>query len=196
MSLENNKRNLQELKGSDFEIADGQPDIIGWDIKDESGTTIGKVKDLLFDEASRKVRYIITKLDVEDDNVDGRKVLVPIGVARLHESDDDVIIQGISLAEIQTLPLYNKDQFTHEHEHSIRNVFARLGGAGAAGASGLQNTAESDFYNHHHFNEDNFYGSRYKHTESKTLPVSQEELQAGEREVEGSGVRLRSRFDE
>ena len=50
---------LEELRGSGYEIANGQPDISHWDVKARNGKKIGKVKDLLFDPASRKVRYLI-----------------------------------------------------------------------------------------------------------------------------------------
>lgn len=67
MSTENARNShLQELGGSNYEIAEGQPDIRGWDVKDQSGNKIGKVKELLFDEPSRKVRYIVTKINGRD----------------------------------------------------------------------------------------------------------------------------------
>jgi hypothetical protein len=38
MQAENKRHTrLQKLKGSDYEIEDGQPDIRGWDVKDSSG---------------------------------------------------------------------------------------------------------------------------------------------------------------
>lgn len=64
MSNENTNKRLQELGGSDFEIAEDQPDIRGWDVKDENGKKIGEVDELIFDEQSRKVRYIV--LDLEE----------------------------------------------------------------------------------------------------------------------------------
>jgi uncharacterized protein (TIGR02271 family) len=194
MSTENLRNNrLQELSGSDYEIADGQPDIRGWDVENESGETIGKVKELLFDETSRKVRYIITKLDLEDSNLDGRKVLVPIGIATLHKEDDDVVLPGVTLAQLQSLPEYDKDNFSPETEHSIRNIFGGVGGAvaGAALAPGSRN--DDSFYDHDHFNEDNLYKNR---NNNQTIPVIEEELQVGKREVNTGGIRLKSRIVE
>ena len=89
----NNYNNLEELGGSHFEIVDGQPDIKGWDVKNEQGKKIGEVDELLFDPSSRKVRYLIVDIDDNDlDLDDDKKVLIPIGVAELYTSksmDDD-----------------------------------------------------------------------------------------------------------
>jgi hypothetical protein len=47
----------------DFKIADGEPDIRGWDVRGADGQKLGKVEDLLVDTAALKVRYIEVKLD-------------------------------------------------------------------------------------------------------------------------------------
>ncbi len=36
-STEQTGKHLEKLKGSDFEIKDGEPDIRGWDVKDRDG---------------------------------------------------------------------------------------------------------------------------------------------------------------
>ena len=189
MSTENNKSRIQELGDSNYEIADGQPNIKGWDVKDGTGNKVGKVKELLFDTSSQKVRYIVTKLSEGDD----KKVLVPIGIAQLDENDDDVLLPGVTSAQLQSLPEYDKDSFTSDTEHTIRNVFAGVGGAAVAGAAvGGDN---DEFYNHNHFNDEALYGRRAG-KQSETIPVIQEELQVGKREVETGGMRLRSRIVE
>ena len=194
MATENiNNSRLQELGGSDYEIAEGQPDIRGWEVRDSSGNKIGKVKELLFDESSRKVRYMVTKLTSDDDALDDRKVLIPIGIGQLHENDDDVILPGVTTAQLQSLPEYDKDNFNVDTEHKIRSVFAGVGGAALAGAA--PTTGGDDFYSHDHFNEDNLYSNRARKDEG-TIPVIQEELQVGKREVATGGVRLRSRIVE
>ena len=211
MSQENvSNRQLQELSHSDYEIADGQPDIKGWDVKDESGKNIGEVKDLLFDETSRKVRYLIVDFDGNDFDLDDRKVLVPIGIANLHQNDDDVILPGVTASQLQSLPSYEKGNLTTDTEHSIRNAFAGIGGAAVAGnalTSKAGTNVDDVFYDHDHFNEDNLYRNRMpaaNTTETnsteihagETIPVIKEELQVGKREVETGRIRLRSRIVE
>ncbi len=209
MSTENStNRNLKELSGSKYEIVDGEPDIRGWEVRDDNGKKIGKVKELLFDESSRRVRYLIMNFKDNDFDIDtdtDRRVLVPIGVARLHEKDDDVVLPGITIAQLQSLPEYDEDNLTPENEHNIRNVFAGAGGAALAGAA--LNTGDNDntsnihsdetFYDHDHFNEDNLLKNRTgSGNSSETIPVIQEELQVDKREVETGRVRLRSRIIE
>ena len=73
-----NRQRLQELSGSDYKIAENQPDIEDWKILDTTGKKVGKVKDLLFDESAMKVRYIVTNLkkgDWLDDDRDIRESL-------------------------------------------------------------------------------------------------------------------------
>jgi uncharacterized protein (TIGR02271 family) len=80
---------LEELGGSNYEIVDGEQNIKGWDVKNEQGKKIGEVDELLFNPASRSVRYLVVDLDdneLELEN-DDRKVLIPIGLAELHSDD-------------------------------------------------------------------------------------------------------------
>lgn len=207
MATENNRNTrLQKLSGSDFEIVDGESDIRGWDVKDSSGKQIGEVQELVFDFESRKVRYLVVDLEDNDLGLDSRDVLVPIGIAELHESDDDVILNGVTAEQISSLPEYDEDRFDTEHETSVRNVFGGLGGetlaggalaGGAIAASTTNSGHEDDFYNHEHFNDQNLYKNRSGKSENDiTIPVVEEELQVGKREVETGGVRLRSRIVE
>jgi stress response protein YsnF len=87
MALEENKYDhLVELGDSDFEIVDGEPNIKGWDVKNEIGQQIGEVDELLFDPQSRQVRYLVVDLDGNKLGLDeDKKVLVPIGVAELYD---------------------------------------------------------------------------------------------------------------
>jgi hypothetical protein len=158
---------LQELRGSGFEVIDGQPDIIGWDIKTRSGKKAGVVHDLLFDNELHKVRYIIADLGKNELDLAGRRVLIPIGIAELytkssrrrHEvdpafstydplSDGNVVyIPSTSAAQLDALPLYEKGRLSRHTEIAIRNILVPA----------EANRPEDEFYRHDHFNEDNFY---------------------------------------
>lgn len=200
MSNENKNKRLQELGGSDYEIAEGQPDIRGWDVKDANGKTIGEVDELIFDVQSLKVRYIVLDLEGNVLDLDTRDVLVPVGIAQLQDKGDDVILSGVTADQIRSLPEYNKDMIDADAENKIRNVFAGAGGAALTGAAltpGAGRDSDDDFYNHDHFNEDNLYRNRKANAENTTtIPVIEEELQVGKREVEKGGIRLRTRVVE
>src|SRR5688572_19015698 len=109
-SKDNNNRRLEELKGSDYKIVDEQPDIKGWSLYDAQHHKLGEVDDLLFDPAARKVRYIIADLDGNDLDIEEKEVLIPIGIAELHESEDEVILPNVTASQLSALPEYNDDR--------------------------------------------------------------------------------------
>lgn len=190
---------LLALSGSDFEIADGQPNVKGWDVKDAHGKQIGDVDDLIFNPNTNKVVYLVVDQDDNElDLTEDKKVLIPIGMAELHEKDDDVILSSVSVAQLNELPAYEKGNITSETERTIRNILS--GSAVGAGAAAL--TGNEDFYQHEHFNDDKFYGRRQQQntddltsTDQTTtsIPVIEEKMEVGKREVETGGVRLKSR---
>ena len=56
METNNSFSRLRELRGSGYEIVDGEPDIIGWSIRDTADRKLGVVHDLLFVPEQQKVR--------------------------------------------------------------------------------------------------------------------------------------------
>jgi stress response protein YsnF len=185
----NGYNHLEELGGSDYEIVDGEPNIKGWEVKNGAGEKIGEVDELLFDAQARKVRYLIVDLDDNELELeDDREVLIPIGVAELHEKDDEVIVSNVTAEQLNELPAYEKDKVTPEIESEVRRIFE---GGALAGAAVYDS---QEFYDHDHFNEDKFYSR--PSTDTATLPVIEENLQVGKREVETGGARLTSRLVE
>ena len=181
---------LQNLKDSDYEVATGEPDIRGWDVRDQTGKHLGEVEDLIFDPQARKVRYMVVEVDKNYDTNSNRNVLVPIGLAELHKTDNDAFLPGITPEQLAALPQYN-GTVTSDIENNIRNVLA-----GAGGAALLTGTADnaSDFYNHEHFNEDNLFKNR-KDTDT-TIPIIEESLNVGKQTIETGGAYIRSRIIE
>lgn len=199
----NDRNRLQELGGSDFQIAEGEPNIKGWTVKDPQGNTIGEVEELLFDPQTRKVRYIVLDLEGNYFDLDPRHVLIPIGVAELQDSDDDVILPNITADQLQALPVYEKGSLTRDTEMSVRNVFGGMGaaGAGAAAAVAGRDTRDTeDFYNDPAYDEERFYRNRPSTTGTpegdKTIPIIKEDLNVGKREVETGATNIRTRIVE
>ena len=145
---------LQELDRSDFEIVDGQPDIRGWDVKNDAGHKIGEVEDLIIDARQKKVRYMVVDLDDNELKVDHRKVLIPIGLAELHREDDDVIVPGVAAEQLMRLPKYDRESLTPEVERTICSAFGRNTSPSADGEG------DSAFYSHDYYNDDNLYRQR------------------------------------
>jgi len=162
---DNASTRLRHLKGSDYEVADGQPDIRGWDVKDINGKTIGEVDDLIFDERTLKVRYMAVDLDDNDfDLDDDRNVLIPIGYGEIPEKDDVIIIPNVTADQLSSLPVYDHEKLiTPEDEYRTRNVFT---GAGAAAAT--TGVVDDDFYNHHYYDQENLHRRRNPLYEDKS----------------------------
>ena len=148
-------RYLQELSNSDFQIVDGEPNITGWEVKNEAGTYIGEVEELLFDPQSRAVRYIV--IDLEDNlmNLENKKVMIPLGIAHLHTSDDEVVLPSLHIDQFNALPHYDKANIGPEMEVQIRNII------GSPAALRIEDTItefdQDTFYTHHHFDKGRFY---------------------------------------
>lgn len=170
--MEENEHNntalrLEELSGSDFEIADHQPDITGWDIVDSAGYDIGEVEDLIFDKESRKVRYIVSNVHFEVEE-NSRLVLIPIGIVTLDEDDDEVIIPELSASYLPTLPEYKAGTIVSPAEElAIRYAFLGNGGLDITSEDPYTSHPD-DFYTHEHFNEENF--RRRNHPDRGTMP--------------------------
>lgn len=151
----NEYRRLEELGGSDYEIAEGEPNIKGWKIKDNLDGKLGKVDELLFNPLSRKVRYLIAELDKDVFAWDkDRKVIIPIGLAELHESEDDVYLPGLTIEQLANAPVYIKDSFNFDDEIAVRNAFGTY-----TETPGVYD--EQTFYEHDHYNQRNLYGRRF-----------------------------------
>jgi sporulation protein YlmC with PRC-barrel domain len=149
----NRKNTLEELGGSDYKIVDGQPNIKGWEVKDQLGRDLGDVDELLFDPESQKVRYIVLDLDDNELDLEDRKVLIPIGLAQLHEEDDDVILPDVTVEQLSALPAYDFDSFTSDVEKKIYSVFS--------GNAGLDVSENSSLYEHDYYNESNLMHRRH-----------------------------------
>lgn len=142
---------LDEL--DDFQVAEGDPDVRGWDVVTSDGRRIGEVDELLVDTTAMKVRYL--DVDLEDDVVgepgEDRHILIPIGYARLHEDDDRILVDGLHSSDIAALPAYSHEPVTREYEMSVIQRYDPDFSAGAAGGG---------IYDTHGYDENRFYGKR------------------------------------
>ena len=160
-------RRLQELDRSDFEIVKGEPDIRGWDVKNNSGQKIGEVEELIVDAQKKKVRYMVVDLDDNELKLDHRKVLVPIGLAELDREDDDVILSNVEASHFSSLPDYDKNQLTPEVE---RRICTTLGRGNETMTSTSTEEHHPNFYKHDYYNDDNLY----RHRLHQAQPVNKE----------------------
>lgn len=113
---------LEELKN--FQVADGDYDIRGWEVRTPDDRKIGKVEELIVDPQERRVRYMEVKVDHKALGFDDdRHILVPIGAARLREDGHDVLIERLPAQGLAGAPAYKRGPITRDYETSLRDYY-------------------------------------------------------------------------
>lgn len=148
------EHHLEELSHKHYyDISEEDPDIGHWNIVDDSAKKIGEVKDMLFDPKTKKVRYLITNLKDGMFEVN-RRVLIPVGRARLNKEAHTVELPTVTREQITSLPDYNgPTDLTERDEKKVRDTFA-----GVESNDGERFVYDREtFYDHEDFNENRFY---------------------------------------
>lgn len=173
---------LDEL--SDFKVADGDPDVRGWDVLSADGQRIGSVENLLVDTAAMKVRYLDVDLDDELLSTDrDRHVLVPVGYARLDRDENRVRVDALNSTDVGALPAYTHEPLTRDYETTVRTSWDRDSQTASAGT-------ENDFYAHDSFSDDRFYGREQQGVGEERVTLSEEQLAVGKRQHEAGAVNV------
>jgi uncharacterized protein (TIGR02271 family) len=107
----------------DFELAEGNPDVRGWEVNASDGQKVGEVADLIIDQAAERVKYLDVEVDKKVATSKGQHVLIPIGAAQLDEHDDRVILTGIGSSQLGNLPAYQNQAVTKEFETRVQQAF-------------------------------------------------------------------------
>jgi PRC-barrel domain len=144
---------LKELHSSEFEMVKGEPDIRNWKVIGLQNQEVGKVSELLFDEVSHRVRYLVVNINGKPLNLISRLVLVPVGLAELLKEEKVVLLSGLNITHLASLPTYEKGKISRDTEYAVREVFSPANGLA------YQNDDMEDrdaFYNHEHFNDERF----------------------------------------
>lgn len=156
----------------DLKVAHDDIDPRGWAVYSQDGQKLGEVKDLLVDTAAMQVRYLAVDLDRDVAGALGaeggsRRVLFPVGTARLDDSDDRVFVDTTA-AGAAGIPAYTAGEpVTRDYEDSVRRGFVTAAGttAGTDADPGEITAAELDYYNHDHYDTGRFYGARTRSTD-------------------------------
>ena len=141
-------RRLRDL--TDFEVADGNPDVRGWAVRGGDGQALGIVHELIVEPEELKVRYLDVELDARFQiNEYENHILLPIGVASLDADDDNVFVPALNAESVLAYPPYVEIQITREYEE----VMLRALGV-AEQATG------NTFYEQGPYSSDSFYSRR------------------------------------
>lgn len=138
----------------DYKVASDDPDPRGWSVIAADGRRIGEVEDLIVDAGARKVRYLDVEVDDELRVDRDHRILIPVGQARLDPDDDNVRVDTLSSTEVQAVPRYS-GRWSGDDEAAVRRHF----GTDRDATSGTGTSSRFD-YEHEHYDETRFYGSR------------------------------------
>lgn len=79
---------LSRLDG--YRLEEGAPDVRDWEVTSPAFSPVGVVRDLHVDLRLRCVRYL--EIEITDGAASGRRVLLPIGLARIDDVLDRVVV--------------------------------------------------------------------------------------------------------
>jgi uncharacterized protein (TIGR02271 family) len=106
-------RRLSDL--SDYDVADGRPDVRRWTIQDVEGRALGKVDDLVVDTGTMTVRYLELELDrkaLELHTDHDKHVIVPVEQAHLDRDHKAIYVSGLTRAAAEALPEFTGGEHT------------------------------------------------------------------------------------
>ncbi|MCA8832177.1 PRC-barrel domain-containing protein [Hymenobacter pini] len=142
-------RRLRDL--TEFEVADGNPDVRGWSVRGADGRQFGQVYELIVDEDALKVRYLDIELDDSlSINERDRHILLPIGVAALDEEANNVFVPSLTAQSVLEYPPYVEIQITRQYEEAMLRALNLP----------LPAPASADFYGQPVYDGSSFYQRR------------------------------------
>jgi len=94
------------------------------DADDNDQDKVGSVKGMLVDENDGRFRYFIVDTGFW---VFGKKVLLPVGLARLNYDKERIFVQGLTKDQVEKLPEFNDDlKIDHDYEERVRSSYRPL----------------------------------------------------------------------
>ncbi len=122
----------------------GGDDIKGYDVYAETNDKIGGVYDVLVDESGR-FRYFVIDTGFW---VFGKKVLLPVGRARIDYDRHRIFATGMTKEQAEHLPEYNENMTVdYDYEERVRNVYRPVS------KTAKTPTYNRDTYNYNHDRE-------------------------------------------
>lgn len=209
----------------DYKVAEGYPDIRGWDVRTAGGQSVGTVGDLIVDTAAMRVRYLDVEVGRSAGQVAGgavtpgdqeRHTLVPIGNVQLDQQSDHVTVEGYTLDQIAELPRYGGQTITRDYEHALRDRHrSREAIAGAAAATGAavegaghaatqavagtararQETQHQETQQYEHPDYDDQRLYATRRDQGQRMTLAEEQLHLGKRQVSGGAAEIRKAVD-
>lgn len=95
-----------------YRIAEGEPNIMGWDVVSDHYALLGVVTDVIIDTDAEQVRYVVMQRDSDDV-----EVAVPVGYAGVLEKRLQI---PLSTEDLNRLPPAPADELTRSEEADLR----------------------------------------------------------------------------
>jgi photosynthetic reaction center H subunit len=136
---------LARLKDlNDYDVAERDEDIRGWDVHTPDGRKVGKVDELIVDTTALKARYMEVKVDKDVAGTDDdRWAVVPVGTARLNADSNEVLIDRLPTTALLTEEERKRQPLSREVEVALRDQY----GATSTGLA-ADTATEEEFYSH------------------------------------------------
>lgn len=162
----------------DYKVASGQPDVRGWDLVDVHNERIGTVDNLLVDVKAEKVRYLDVDLDdriigenydpQDNPNVEGvhgftnregdKHLIVPIGLARLDENNNCVVVDEVDKEIFGKAPRYKKGTpISADYEYAVSEALVSPREATGENDRPIGTAVPGEFYERDAYDEKRFY---------------------------------------
>lgn len=117
-------------------------DVVGFDLYN-GDEKVGSVDDLLVDDEGH-FRYLLINTGAW---IFGKKVLLPIGQARIDHNAKRVFVDGLSRSQVEALPEFTKeDAVDYEHEEQVRNSYRPMAAKGSENRDVASDTYDRNSY--------------------------------------------------
>jgi uncharacterized protein (TIGR02271 family) len=135
---------LQRIKDFDPDYRDhfDNQDVVGFDLYN-GNEKIGSVDDLLVDEEGH-FRYLVINTGVW---IFGKKVLLPIGQARIDQASRRVFVNGLTRDQVEDLPEFTQEKTVdYDHEERVRSSYRPMTAQGNMNPAMASNTYDRNNY--------------------------------------------------
>jgi len=129
---------FEDFYGDDQQISNDTDfsfdDIKRFDVYAQDNEKVGTVTDVLVDDVDGRFRYFVVDTGFW---IFGKKVLLPVGSARISHTDHRIDVMGLTKEQVDNLPNFdNLEKLDYEHEESVRGVYRPLAASSTATTAG------------------------------------------------------------
>ncbi len=108
---------IAKLSELPLEIAPSSPDVLGWPVLGSDDRLVGTVLDLLVEQETHVVRYLVVQL------TDGLEIPLPLGNVSLLEGEGKVLARRLDSGAVRRLPPLPPEPLDHGRELQLYATF-------------------------------------------------------------------------